>query len=78
MPVANASLIVTTESVGWAMKNLLIGIDVPGVGPLAHVVPDHHMTGHFPRRHGNSAQFGRTTPEPATCHTPRQHRKTMT
>lgn len=40
MPVANASLIVTTESVGWAMKNFLIGIDVPGVGPLAHAVPD--------------------------------------
>src|SRR6266436_5367351 len=31
---------VAAESAGWATKNLPIGIDVPGVGPFAHVVPE--------------------------------------
>src|SRR5437660_8177978 len=39
LPEASASLILSTESVGWAMKNRLMGMDEPGVAPLAHVVP---------------------------------------
>src|ERR1700730_987452 len=31
---------VAAESVGLAMKNLSIGMDEPGVGPLAHVGPE--------------------------------------
>ena len=30
----------STESPGWAIKNLSIGIDVPGAGPLLQEVPD--------------------------------------
>src|SRR5260370_33760493 len=40
LPEPNALLIVATESVGWAMKNLLIGINEPGVAPFAQVVPE--------------------------------------
>src|SRR5258708_31079373 len=39
-PLANALLIVAAESLGWAIKNLLIGIDEPGVAPFAQVVPE--------------------------------------
>ena len=39
LPEPNAALIVAAESVGWAMKNFVIGMDEPGVAPLAHVVP---------------------------------------
>jgi len=39
MPEPKAALIVAAESVGWAMKNLLIEMDEPGVAPLAHDVP---------------------------------------
>ena len=35
----SALLIVLTESDGVAMKNFDSGIEVPGVCPLAHVVP---------------------------------------
>src|SRR5258708_38730914 len=40
LPEPNALLIVATESVGWAMKDLLIGLDGPGVGVCAQVVPE--------------------------------------
>src|SRR6266480_6473835 len=30
----------STESPGWAIKNLSIGIDVPAAGPLPQEVPD--------------------------------------
>ena len=40
LPEPNALLIVAAESLGWAMKNLLIGIDKPGVAPFAQVVPE--------------------------------------
>src|SRR5205807_2995112 len=40
LPLANALLIVAAESLGWAMKNLLIGRDEPGVAPFAQVVPE--------------------------------------
>ena len=39
-PNSNARLMISAESVGWAMKNLWIGMEEPGVAPVAHVVPD--------------------------------------
>src|SRR5665213_4055802 len=39
LPRRSASLIIPAESVGSAMKKLLIGTDTPGVWPPAHVVP---------------------------------------
>ena len=38
-PLARAALILTTGSVGLAMKNLSIGIDEPAAGPFDQVVP---------------------------------------
>ena len=40
MPCESALLIDLTLSVGLAMKKSSIGIEWPGVWPLAHVVPD--------------------------------------
>src|SRR5437763_16757748 len=40
LPLPRALLMLSTESPGWAIKNLSIGIDVPGAGPLLHEVPD--------------------------------------
>src|SRR5580693_6976411 len=37
-PKNNARLIFSAESVGWAMKNLRIGMYEPGVSPFCHVV----------------------------------------
>src|SRR5919201_1192480 len=39
LPSARASLISSTLSDGFATKKSEIGIEWPGVGPLAHVVP---------------------------------------
>src|SRR5450631_2757451 len=39
LPWRSASLILSAESVGSAMKKFLIGTDAPGVWPAAHVVP---------------------------------------
>ena len=39
LPRRSALLITAAESAGRAMKNLPIGIEVPGVWPDAHVVP---------------------------------------
>ena len=38
-PDPRAALIVAAESEGFATKNLVIGMDNPGVGPSAQVVP---------------------------------------
>src|SRR2546429_5449514 len=40
LPLPRALLMLSTESPGWAIKNLSIGIDVPGAGPLLQEVPD--------------------------------------
>src|SRR5207247_4081205 len=40
LPLPRALLMLSTESPGWAMKNLSTGIDVPGAGPLLQEVPD--------------------------------------
>ena len=51
-PEPSASLIVAAESEGFATKNLLIGIDVPGVAPPPQLVPElfvslHEVPGAF-------------------------------
>src|ERR1700694_601194 len=40
LPRFSTLLIVSAESPGFAMKNLLIGIDFPAAGPLPHDVPE--------------------------------------
>src|SRR2546429_8027141 len=40
LPLRRALLMLSTESPGWAMKNLSTEIDVPGSGPLLQEVPD--------------------------------------
>src|SRR5438309_11223589 len=40
LPLPRALLMLSTESPGWAMKNLSTGIDEPGAGPLLQEVPD--------------------------------------
>src|SRR5262245_49048726 len=67
-PRERALLISRASSVGLATKNRSIGIDVPAVGPLAHVVPDESRrsagtnTLQFPdasdRRNGRSRVTG--------------------
>jgi hypothetical protein len=42
-PWARALLIVPKSSVGLAMKKSMIGIDEPGAGPLAQVVPEEFL-----------------------------------
>jgi hypothetical protein len=39
-PRARATLIAFAESVGLAMKKLVIGIDEPGAGPFPQVIPE--------------------------------------
>jgi len=40
LPDANAAVMAAPLSAGLAMKKLSIGMDVPGVAPLAQLVPE--------------------------------------